>query len=415
MKSPDTKVRSISFARLITTCIGMRLLIDIGAQMFNPFLPIFAAGLNIDVVAMGRLVGLRNATGIFAPVFGSIADRRGYRIVMSSGLLASAAGMAVIGASSGVVQTAIGMILIGLGGAAFVPTLLAYLGARLPYHEVARGIGMLEYSWALTGIVGLSLMGLLIAATNWRVPFFVLAAGFVGAFFAMRTLPSAREEESAETSGQEINPRPSGFQASLREIFVIDFNRRSAFANLAATGFTYFGAMLIMIIYGVWMEDQFGFGPSQLGIVAFLFGCFDLVGSVCVSLFTDRFGKRRSVILGATGALISYLAIPFLSFAAIPAVLGTAVSRGFFEFAIVANITLLNGQVPVQRAKVMTISAAITLSFSTIASFTAPALYEHISITGITAISAFFTAVALILLVTRVKENVPPVIISQES
>jgi predicted MFS family arabinose efflux permease len=77
--------------------------------------------------------------------------------------------------------------------ASFVPTLQAYLGASLPFAQLARGMGMLEYSWALTGIVGLSLMGLLIAATNWRVPFFVLSVGLVVALFIFRTLPPAGE------------------------------------------------------------------------------------------------------------------------------------------------------------------------------------------------------------------------------
>ena len=152
---PPTPGRSMSFGRLITVCISARLLVDIGTQMFNPFLPIFAAGLRTDVVVLGRLVGVRSAVGLVAPLFGVLADRYGYRLVLRSALLVSAAGMAVIGASSSVPLALVGMVLAGLGTTAFVPTLLAYLSARLPYAERARGIGMLEYSWALTGIVGL--------------------------------------------------------------------------------------------------------------------------------------------------------------------------------------------------------------------------------------------------------------------
>ena len=59
MTTNPAPTRAISFARLITTCIGARLLGDIGAHMFNPFLPIIAAGIQTDVVVMGRLVDLR--------------------------------------------------------------------------------------------------------------------------------------------------------------------------------------------------------------------------------------------------------------------------------------------------------------------------------------------------------------------
>ena len=70
----------ITFRRLIGTSISAKLLIDIGQQIFNPFLPVIAAGLGLDVVTLGRLVGLRSLMGIFAPVSGELADRTSYVI-----------------------------------------------------------------------------------------------------------------------------------------------------------------------------------------------------------------------------------------------------------------------------------------------------------------------------------------------
>jgi predicted MFS family arabinose efflux permease len=163
--------------------------------------------------------------------------------------------------------------------------------------------------------------------------------------------------------------------------------------------------MQFMVIHGVWLADSYALGARELGYVALLFGCFDLVGSVSVSLFTDRFGKRRSVILGVIGAMLGYLLIPVFNIAVLPAVLSAAVTRGFFEFAIVANLSLLSVQSPNQRGKVMTLSAALILGCSTIATFTAPALYPLIGITGIAIISFVSTAFALLLYITRVREQ----------
>jgi MFS family permease len=379
-------------------------LVDIGTQMFNPFLPIFAAGLNTDVVTMGRLVGLRSAVGLLSPLFGSLADRVGYRRVMSVALLVNAVGMAVIGSSQSLWQATVGIVLIGLGLAGFVPTLQAYLGARLPYHQLARGIGMLEYSWALTGIVGLSLMGQLIAATDWRTPFYVLSAGMVVAFFLFRTLPSAREDVLPKPASVASATTLSAWQRVVA-FFHIERNATSTWAAILATAFTFYAAMQLMIVHGVWYADQYGLGARELGYVALLFGCFDLAASVSVSLFTDRFGKRRSVIVGVAGALVGYLLIPWLNVGIVPAVLSAALARGFFEFAIVANLTLLNVQSPAQRGKIMTLSAALTLGCSTLATFVAPALYARIGIMGIALISALSTGVALLLLLTRVREG----------
>ena len=64
------------------------------------------------------------------------------------------------------------MLLVGLGSFSFVPTLQAYLSNRLPYQQRARGLGILEYAWALSGIVGLYLVGQLLDMAGWQMPFF---------------------------------------------------------------------------------------------------------------------------------------------------------------------------------------------------------------------------------------------------
>ena len=69
--------------------------------------------------------------------------------------------------------------------------------------------------------------------------------------------------------------------------------------------------MQFMITYGLWLGHQYGLGPSQLGMVALILGLFDLAASVSVSLFTDTFGKRRSVLLGTSGSFVGHLLHPF--------------------------------------------------------------------------------------------------------
>ena len=396
---PPTPGRSMSFGRLITVCISARLLVDIGTQMFNPFLPIFAAGLRTDVVVLGRLVGVRSAVGLVAPLFGVLADRYGYRLVLRSALLVSAAGMAVIGASSSVPLALVGMVLAGLGTTAFVPTLLAYLSARLPYAERARGIGMLEYSWALTGIVGLSLMGWLIAVTGWRTPFFLLSAGLAVMAVVFGVLPSAADERRAHTTPRA--PVAGGVFGFLD----VGTNRVSTYAAIAASAASYFAAMQFMLIHGAWYAAAYGLGARELGLVALLFGCFDLTASVSVSLFTDRIGKRRSFILGTAGSLAGYLLIPWLDVGIVPAVLGVALARGAFEFAIVSSLPLLSEQVPAHRAKVMSLGAAVSLAAMTVAAVVAPLLYTRSGIPAVAGLSAVFAAVALTLLLTRVREQ----------
>ncbi len=140
--------------------------------------------------------------------------------------------------------------------------------------------------------------------------------------------------------------------------FVLGENARSAYSTLFAGVLTYLAAFQIMLIYGTWLDQQYHLNAGQLGLVALILGLFDLTASVTVSLFTDRIGKKRSVLIGNLGALLGYLLLPWLNTTIFLTVLGIALARGSFEFAIVSHFSLLSEQVPLQRGKVMTLGAA---------------------------------------------------------
>ena len=165
------------------------------------------------------MLGVRSAMGLFAPLFGAIADRHGYRRVLQLGLLLNALGLFLIGISNGIALAMVGMIFAGLGMSTFVPTLHAYLSHRLPYNIRARGLGMIEYSWALTGILGLFVMGQVIEFAGWRWPFFILAFGLVVAAIVFGRLPPARTEIDREKDAHK--PRLSNLPGDMSASFWI--------------------------------------------------------------------------------------------------------------------------------------------------------------------------------------------------
>lgn len=388
----------LTFRRLIGTGIGAKLLVDIGQQIFNPFLPVIASGLGISVVSLGQLVGLRSLMGIFSPLFGVAADRTSYRLVIRWALLLNAAGFLLLGLSQGMGMTVLAMILAGLGTSAFVPNLQAYVSGHLPYSIRARGLGMIEYSWALTGIVGLSLVGILIQLTSWRVPFFLLALGMVIMSFVFGAMPAVQ--------GAHAPPAPAsrGGRWSPVAFFRIEQNALSTYSTILAGGLCYFAAMQLFIAHGAWLQEQYGLTPALLGLVAFVFGWFDLAASVSVTLFTDRLGKRRSVILGIVGSLLGYLLMPFFNVELVPAVAAIAVTRMFFEFGIVSNFPLLSEQAPAQRGKVMTFGSAFALIGGTVAGFTGPWLLVNLGVGGLAWVSAAAVAAALLVVLLLVHE-----------
>ena len=145
---PDAD-NNISVTRLLGIGLATRFMVDTGVQIFFPFLPIIARGMGISTVIMGQLVSLRSLMGLFSPLFGTMADRRGYRFTMRLSLLLVGLGFLMVGISRSVWLAAPGMALMGLGSFSFVPTLQAYLSNRLPYQQRARGLGNL---WSMLGL-----------------------------------------------------------------------------------------------------------------------------------------------------------------------------------------------------------------------------------------------------------------------
>ncbi|MEZ4831810.1 MAG: MFS transporter [Caldilineaceae bacterium] len=279
-QKPKPRRQLAGFRQLMAVAIATRLVIDTKTQIFNPFLATVAAGVGLDVVTLGRLVSIRSAMGLASPFFGALADRSGYRRVMRLGLLMAAAGTLLIGLSNGMWTLIPGMILSGLGLSSFVPTLQAYVSARLPYERRAQGIGVLEYAWALAGIVGLSLLGLWLEAQGWRAPFFVMAAGMAVGFVAFAFMPSAREDGALAPPEPVSASSIADLPQRLRAFFRLESNNRSAYALIVANAFFFFAQFHILIIHGGWLQAEYGLSPALLGTIALIQGVADL-GGVC--------------------------------------------------------------------------------------------------------------------------------------
>ncbi len=394
----------LSFRRLIGTSMAAKLAVDTGSQIFNPFLPLIASGLSLSVVELGRLIGLRNVMGIFSPLSGALSDRFGYRLIIRVSLLLIAAGCLLLAVSSAPWMVAVAIMLSGLGTSAFVPNLHAFISSQLPYKLRARGLGMIEYSWALTGIVGLSLIGLLIAATGWRTPFYLLAAAMVTMSIVFGAMPGDKQHAAAAAHPATDAPATTGAHRIL-SVFVIGSNRRSTYATMAAATLSFFAAMQMMITHGAWLAGTYGLDAAALGLVALILGCFDLTASVAVSLFTDRIGKKRSVLIGIGGSLAAYLVMPFLDTGVVQAVAIIAIARMCFEFNIVSHFPLLSEQVPEQRGQVMTLGAAATMLGATLAGFTGPWLFVNAGVPALAWTSAAAVAAGLAIVALFVRER----------
>ena len=403
------------FRHILLACIATRLVVDTSTQLFYSFLQTIALGLALDIVVLGRLLSLRSVAGLTAPLFGSAADRYGYRRIMRLALALAAAGSFLLGSGAGLWSVVAGMIVSGVGLTGFVPTSQAYISAQLPFEERARGIGALEYAWALAGIVGLSLMGLLFDRFNWQLPFMVLGAAMLAGWVLLGFLPKAPEQAAKEESGEEKDRRGSLTPLSslltartarhIAGFFDLGPNWRAASAVICANGLFFFSQGNILITHGAWLQTEYGLTPTALGLVALSQGAADLGGSVLVSLITDRIGKKRAVQAGMLGSLLVYGSLPIINVGLLPVIVALVLLRFAFEYGIVSAIALISEQAPDRRGKVISLSVAFNLLGSTLTGFTGPWMYTRFGVWGLGPLAAGCTLAAFILLTVWGRES----------
>jgi MFS family permease len=203
--SPDPARRL--WLQVTVAALG-RLLINTSRRFIYPYAPVIGRGLGLPLTSVTALIALNQVTGILSPIFGPLSDRWGYRIMMIASLGLMALGMLSSGIFAVFGVLLIGLFLAGLAKSIFDPALSAYIGEKVPYQRRGRVIGLVEMSWAGAALVGIPLVGLLIANVGWRAPFFVLGAlGVAAAVILALIMPRERRKQVSTWASSPSAPR----------------------------------------------------------------------------------------------------------------------------------------------------------------------------------------------------------------
>ena len=335
-----------STARLIgsifvaTVC---RILLNTARRFAYPFAPALGRELGVPLTAITSLIAVNQAAGVAGLFFGPMADRFGYRLMMMAGMGMLVAGMFAAGMAPLYLVVMAALLLAGLGKTVFDPAIQAYAGSRIPFERRGLVIGVLEFSWAGSTLIGIPAIGFLIDRFGWRSPFFMLAAVGLAAMVCLYTLLGG--------SGAQ-NSRPA-YAGRFWSAWPRLFKQRAA---IGALGFGFFISAAndnLFVIYGVWLESSFHLGVVGLGLGTGLIGTAELLGEIGTAGFADRLGLKRSVAAGVAATMLCYLMLPFCT-ASLPLALGGLFALFVvFEFTMVAFLSLSTELLPEWRATAM--------------------------------------------------------------
>jgi len=234
----------------------------------------------------------------------------------------------------------IALMLTTVGKVTFDPTMQAFIADRVPYKRRGLAITATELSWSLAYIMGIPLVGLLIASTSWIGPFYlfgilIILSGVVF-LFAIPKDPA----------------RPKA-TPNLQATFRLILSSKAAKAAVALTLFACLANELINLAFGLWLEVSFELRLVALGGTAAVLGVAELGGEGLVALVTDRLGKRRAILLGLVVNCVAVILLPFMEASLLGALISLTLFYISFEFYIVSSIPLMTEVMPQARSTMM--------------------------------------------------------------
>lgn len=371
---------------------------NVGVRFPFSFIAPLARGLGVSVDTMGLVLGLRELTGLAAPALGRRSDAGARHRMLAAGLAGCGAAMALGALSPGLVAMAVAMVAFGLGKGAHDTSSNGWIGDHVPFSRRGRITGLVETSWALALVVGVPLMGVLIARVGWRSPFVATAV------LTLAVAGGLRRVLGPDVSTGEVVAASTDDDARAGR-------RWPAPPVVAAIGTLSLLALamqLVTVALGPWLEDEFGFSVAAVGTASILLGLGELVAAVSSARFTDVLGKRRSVLVGMAPMVPCLVALAWVEGrTALALALFTVVSIGF-EFAFVSALPILTELAPDARATTVGQAFASFTTTRALATVVGAWAYVHWGMAPLAVAAAAITVVGIALVITRVEEPAHP-------
>jgi len=340
-----------------------RTVINTSHRMVYPFLSVFARALNVAPASLAMAFSIRSFLGVFGPFLATVADTRDRKtgILLGLGLFTAGSGLVALWPSFW--TFILGTSLVQLGNGVFIPSLNAFLGDRVPYEKRGRVLGITELSWALAFIGGVPLVRLLLERNNWLTPFFIFTG--LGVFFLLLfgwLLPANRIETS------ETNTIWQNLEHVLRTW--------PALAGLLMGILVTSANETVNLIFGVWIEGQFGLSFTALTIASVVIGVSELGGEITTTLWLDAVGKRKMIwtFLGLNS--LAALLLLFAGGNLIWAVIGLGFFYITFEVVLISSTTLMSEVLPQARATIMAMTVTGISLGRMLGSLIAPGLFS---------------------------------------
>lgn len=350
-----------------------------------PFLATLATGQGVTLDRMGAALAVTELSGFLSPVTARLGDHMQRRTALSLGLA-----LVGIAAGSAAASTSLwwfigSLIVLAQSKVLFDLGLGAWISDRVPFERRGRVMALCETGWAGGLLLGVTTMGLVSAATNWRVAYLLGATSVLVLSVTVRALlptdapGDAKDRRQAAKAGR---------------------MPRHGWLAVGGIACLMFATQCLFVTFGSWLKDHFGLTDTGVSLVVFGLGFAELLASLASARFVDHWGKEKATMIGASAMIGAAVVLAVAHGHLAPGLIALVLAIGAFEFAVVCSLPITTELVPGSPAQGMALSFAFGTFGRAAASFVATRVYIQHGMAWPAALCALFAS-ATVLSVAR--------------
>ncbi|NLD71304.1 MAG: multidrug efflux MFS transporter [Chloroflexi bacterium] len=291
----------LSFAQLVTM---------IGFSAFHPFVAYYMMDLGVPsyTEAMGWMAAFNSGSAIAmmiaSPIWGTLADRHGRRMMLIRATGAGCLFAFLMGIAQSPMQLVIVRVIQGMfsGTVAAAVTLVA---TETPEEYLGRSLGIMQTSQFVGQSIGPLLGGAAADALGYRNVFFMSACLMLVSLITIITLVRERAPRPAPVA-KPATPSPSRLKGGMLAA-IADRNVMVLVATLAANSFA---IAVLSPVLSLYIRDLVGDVPNLstiAGAVMSVAAFTSSVSAVLLGRLADRIGQRQILIACVIGAALIHV------------------------------------------------------------------------------------------------------------
>lgn len=314
----------------------------------------------LGIISASFLIGV----GLFQVPAGIIAAKIGARKIAIYGIMIASSAALVTGLASDTAQIILLRFIVGIGMACFFGPSVILISRYLGKESEGLGIGLLNSSHALGGIVGLFGWAILAETLGWRGTV-ILSGGLGIATAIILSIALVRHEDEIQKE----------FRIKTSHVLDTLFNKSLIILGLTLLGFQA-GSSMILTFSVFYFEDHLKIGPVEAGLIGSLSLIVALISSPLFGRIYDKFGNAKKLLF--ISGILSAISMLGLTTNSLYVLATSVIMTGFFLSAGFVIVYAKAKEINRSQPHYQTLAVSYVNGISLFGVFWVPVLFSFI-------------------------------------